>query len=126
MESYHDYMGSSKKWILCEDHIYHNRIVLHIFYIPKDYLESKNELSTSHSPKRRLRSTNSQTPSSIQKARALFTEVSGLLYAYSIILVLHPDLLIVSSLDHLGFVMPLGRNFFIPKFITIMGIVAFF
>ena len=124
MGSYHDYMGSSKKWILCEDHICHNRIVLHISYIPKDYLESKNELSTSHSPKRRLRITTSQTPSSIQKARSLFAEVSGLLYAYSIVLVLHPDLLIVSSLDHLSFIMPLGRNFFIPEFVTVMCIIT--
>lgn len=120
MGSYHDYMGSSKKRILCKDHIYHARIVLHISY----YLESKNELSTSHSPKKRLRSTNSQTPSSIQKARSLFAEVSGLLYAYSIILVLHPDLLIVSSLDHLGFVMSLGWCIFIIHTIAIVIVIA--
>lgn len=123
MGSYHDYMGSSKKWILCEDHICHNRIVLHISYIPKDYLESKNELSTSHSPKRRLRITTSQTPSSIQKARSLFAEVSGLLYAYSIILVLHPDLLIISCFYDLGFIMSLGRGVFVPEFIGTMFVI---
>ena len=41
--SYHDYMGSSKKWILCEDHICHNRIVLHIRSIPGNHLESKRK-----------------------------------------------------------------------------------
>ena len=40
-------------------------------------------------------------------------------------LVLHPDLLIVGSLYHLGFVMPLCRCIFIIHTITIVCIIAF-